>query len=99
MGVASEVGEDLMGPGERGLAVHDPARGGGAREPVVRVVIAARGNLAAIDGGLELGQEPTAEDLGEDPHGQKEVGAGGDPVGVPRVEPPAGDDTVDMRME
>jgi hypothetical protein len=99
MGVAGEVGEDLIGPGKRRLAVHDPALGGRAREPVVRVVIVARGDLGAIDGRLELGQERAAEDCGEDPHGQEEVGAGGDPVGVPRVETPAGDNAVDMRVE
>src|SRR3970282_1162641 len=95
MGVAGEVGKDLLGPGKRWLAVHDPALGGGAREPVVRVVIAARGDRGASDGRLELGQELAAEDLGEDPNGQEEVCAGGDPVSVSRVEPAAGNDTVD----
>ena len=99
MGVASEVCEHLLGAGEGRLGVHDPALGRGALEEVVRVGIEPEGNRAAGQGLLELGQELAAEDLGEDPDGQKEVGAGGDPMGVPRVEPTAGDDTVDMRVE
>jgi len=80
MGVAREVGKHLIRAGKRWLAVHNPALGGRAFEPVVRVVITPRG---AIDGRLELGQELAAEDLGEDAHGQEEVRAGGEPVGVP----------------
>jgi len=90
VGVAGQVGEDLLGAGERGLAVHHPARGGRALEPGVRVFIAWPGNLGAIDGGLEFGQELAAEDLGEDPNGQKEVRPDGDPVRVARVEPAGG---------
>jgi len=99
MSVAGQVGEDLIGAGERGLADHHPACGGRAREQGVRVFIALPGNLGAIDGGLERGQELSAEDLGEDPHRQKEVRAGGDPVGVAGIEPAAGDDAAQMRVK
>src|SRR5436309_162273 len=72
MGVAGEVGEDLLGTGKGRLAIHDPVLGGRAREPVARVLITPRGDRGASDGRLELGQELAAEDRGEDPHGQEE---------------------------
>lgn len=97
--VAGEVGEPLLGAGEGRLAVHDPALLGRAREQDVWVFIAPPGNLHAIDGLLERGQERAAEDLGEDPHGQEEVGPGGDPVRVAGVEPAAGHDAMEMRVE
>lgn len=65
----------------------------------MRVFLAPRGNLGSIKGLLERGQERAAEHLGQDPHGQKEVGAGGDPVGVSGVEPTARDEAVDMGVE
>ena len=62
------------------------------------VVVRSRADRPPGDGLLEEAEQLTAKDLGEHAHGQEEVAAGGDQAGFFDVEPPAGDDAVEMRM-
>jgi hypothetical protein len=98
MGGAGEIREHLIGAGEGRFAVHDPAFGCGALEPVLRIVIAGRGNLGARDRVLEHGQELAAEHRREHVHGEEEVRAGGDPARVLGVPPAARNDAMQMRV-
>lgn len=54
---------------------------------------------AGIESLGEEAEELAAEDLGELPHREEEVGLARDPSLVIEAQPPAGDDQVDMRME
>ena len=98
IGIATEVGEDLLSAGEGGLAVHDPRLTSGLLELTTEVFVRSPAELLLVEGLLEQAEQLAAEDLREHAHGQEEVAAGGDPPGVVDVEPPAGDDAVDVRM-
>ena len=98
IGIATEVGEDLLSAGEGGLAVHDPCLAGGLLELTTEVFVRSLANRRPVDGLLEEAEQLAAEDLREHAHGEEEVAAGGDPTGVVDGEPPAGDDAVDVRM-
>src|SRR5206468_4565805 len=80
IGIATEVGEDLLSAGEGGLAVHDPLLPGGVLELTTDVVVRSRADRPPGDGLLEEAEQLTAKDLGEHAHGQEEVAAGGDPA-------------------
>jgi hypothetical protein len=97
IGIATEVGQDLLSPSEGGLAIHDPRLPRRPREWAPGVPVRSP-NLLVVEGVLEQAQQLAAEDLGKDTHRQEEVAAGGDPAGVVDGEAPAGDDAVDMRM-
>jgi hypothetical protein len=97
IGIATEIGQDLLSTGEGGLAIHDPRFACRLREWATGIPIWST-NLLVVEGVLEQAQQLAAEDLGKDAHGREEVAAGGDPAGVVDGEPPAGDDAVDRRM-
>ena len=97
IGIAAEVGKDLRSPGEGGLAVHDPFLPRSLLEWATGVPVRST-NRPVVERVLEQTQQRAAEDLREHAHGQEEVPAGRDPAGCFDVEPPAGDDAVDMRM-
>ena len=87
VGVARQVGEHGLRPGEGALGVDEPAhplqRGQerGERIGVGEVGMRAEEvELAGFVRGSELLQHQAPEQLGEHQHGQEEVGLGGDPA-------------------
>jgi len=76
VGVAGEIGQDLLGAGEWGLGIDHPLgaaqRGQVADERrgrVQRVEIAKEAELAGVEGGLQTVEEQAAEQLFENRYG------------------------------
>jgi len=97
VGVATEVAEDLVGAGERRLAVDHPLLARRLAQPRVAIATWAA-EAAGIEGPFEELEELAAEDLGEDTDEEEEPGLGGDPSLALGAEAATGDDAVEMRM-
>src|SRR6266852_9462648 len=72
IGIATEVGEDLLSAGEGGLAVHDPRLTSGVLELTMEVFVRSLADRRPGDGLLEEAEQLAAEDLGEHTHGEEE---------------------------
>ena len=105
VGVAGEIGEHRLGPGEGPLGVDDPLdlaqrrqiRGEGMALGERRV-IAEEVEAAGIVRGRELLQEQPAEQPREHAHGQEEARPAGDPALAVGREAAARHDAVDVRV-
>ena len=106
VGVAPEVVENLLGPGEGALGVDDPL---GLAE---RLEVAGEGvgviergegvaelEPAGAEGLLEPFEEEAAEQAGEDANGEEEAGAAGDPEVTLGSDAAAGDDAVQVGVK
>ena len=106
VGVLAEVVEDLVGAGEGGLGVDDPlglAEGLEVAGEGVGVIERGEGvaelEPAGAKGLLEQFEEETAEQAGQDPDGEEEAGAAGDPAVTIGSDAAAGDDAVQVRVK
>ncbi len=86
MGVAGEIGEHGLGPGEGRLGVDHPVELAQGREPSVegcwlgeRVMLAEEREAAGRVGRLQHLEEAAPEEPREHAHGQEEAGPAGDP--------------------
>ena len=105
VGVAGEIGEDGLRPGERPLGVDHPLGAAQRREGGVEGALVGERGEVAEEGeasGRMKGREPfekeAAEQAGEHAHGQEEAGLAGDPARTVRQQAAAGNDDVDVRM-
>ena len=103
--VAAEVVEDLLGAGEGPLGVDDPLdlaeglEGAGEGSGVVeRGEGVVELEPAGAEGLLEQFEEETAEQAGQDPDGDEEAGAAGDPAVAVGSDAAAGGDAVQVRV-
>ena len=87
VGIAGEIGEDLVRPGERLLGIDDPVAPALAlQEERERFRVCQRGEIAVeaeLAGGMEAGEplaHQPAEQAREYPHGQEEAAATVDPA-------------------
>ena len=106
VGVAAEVVEDLVGAGEGALGVDDPlglAEGLEVAGEGVGIVESGEGvaelEPAGAEGLLEQFEEEAAEQAGEDPDGEEETGAAGDPAVTVGSDAAAGDDAVQVGVK
>jgi hypothetical protein len=105
VGIAGEIAEHLLRPGERGLRVDDPIDPGQGVEPCCKggrigqgCECAGEAELTIGEGAAHLPQEQFAEAAGEHAHGQKEAGRTADSARLVRRESAAGNDAVQMRV-
>ncbi len=105
MGVAGEIGQHGLGPGEGALAIDDPFHApqrdqvGGEGGAVSQAGVLAEEDQPPLGvGGGELVQEQAAEQAREHAHRQEEAGAAGDPALAVGRQAAAGHDAVHMRM-
>ena len=105
VGVAGEIGEDGLRPGERPLGVDHPLGAAQRRERGVEGALLAEGREVAEEDeaagrmqGCEPFEEEPAEETRQHPHGQEEAGLAGDPARTVRRQAAAGNDDVDMRV-
>ena len=105
MGVATEIGEHMLGSGKRGLAVDDPRRLAQFGKPRSEGRWLSEGGQAVgemsftpIERPLQAGEIAPAEDLSQGADGKEERGPGWNPACAVRGEGAAGDDTVDVNM-
>ena len=87
VGVAAELGEHRLRPGEGALGVEDPLDLAQGAEMVIEGMglgkmaeIAEEVQASGIVGGYQLLQEHSAEQPREHAHGQEEAGPAGDPL-------------------
>jgi hypothetical protein len=101
----AEIADHLLGTSEGAFGIHDPLD---AVEPVPRTVPSFRIGRSALlgqrelttrVGGVERGEELSAEQRAHDLHREEEIGRRVDPSGAIEGQPAAGDDGVHMRME
>lgn len=91
VGVAADIVDYLLWPGERWLGVDDPfhvshrveitGESLGILECLKR---REEPQLTGVEGLLQISQEQSAEQSGEHPYGQEETGSAGDPPGTIR---------------
>jgi hypothetical protein len=105
VGVAPKVIEESLGPGEGTLGVNQPVF------PIEFVFEQAKSfllidgklgavtNAPVVEGSRELFEELAAEKLGEGLDGKEKSGTGACPTGKTLVEPPTGDDAMQVGME
>ena len=105
MGVAGEIGENGLWPGERPLGVDHPfaatqrCEGGVEGAPLgKRGEVAEEGEPAGGMQGFEAFEEEAAEQAREHAHRQKEASLAGDPARSVGRQAAAGDDDVDVGM-
>ena len=105
VGVAGEIGEDGLRPGERPLGVDHPFRAAQRRERGVEGALVGEGREIAEEGeaaGRMQGREPVEEEAAEQArqhaHRQEEVSLAGDPARPVRRRASAGHDDVDVGM-
>jgi hypothetical protein len=105
VGIAGEIGEDGLRPGERPLGVDDPLGPAQRRERGVEGGLLAEGREVAEEdeaAGRMQGRDPfeeeAAEQAGEHAHRQEEATLAGDPARPVRRQAAAGHDDVDVRM-
>jgi len=103
--VATEVLQDLRGPAEGALCIHDPVVLPKLLEPGGKGLRSSEGGeragedeLARGEGALERVQVLPAEDLGEGANGEEKAGRRGDPARPVLGERAPGDDTVQMQV-
>jgi hypothetical protein len=99
VGVAAEVGEDVLGAREGGLAADDPGLLAQLAEPRGQGCQLREGGQAAgdvqvvpVEGALQAGEIPAAEDLREGTDREEEAGPSRNPAR------PAGHDAVHVHM-
>ena len=105
VGVAPEIGEDLLGPAERALGVDhpvDPAQQGAVGGEGVglgqRREVSGEAQPACGEGAGEALEEQSPEQPAEDLHRQEEAGRAADPPRPVRREAAGGHDAVDVRV-
>jgi hypothetical protein len=105
MGVAGEIGENGLRPGERPLGVDDPLCAAQRREGGVEGAFVGKGRKVAEEDEASdcvQGREPVEEEAAEEPrqhaHGQEEASLAGDPARSVRRQAAAENDNVDVRM-
>ena len=105
MGVATEVGEHVLGPGEGRLTVDDPGLGAEFLEPGGKRRRLGEGSQAPgemqsapVEGPPQAGETPAAEDLRQGADGEEEGGPGGNPARAVPGERSARDDAVDVHV-
>ncbi len=105
MGVAPEIGQNLLGPAERRFGVDDPF------DPAQVIEMLGEGRAvrqagkcaeeaepSGCEGRVEFGQEQPAEESREYTHRQEEAGTAGDPARTVERRTAAGHDAMDMRV-
>ena len=105
MGVAREVGEHSIWPGEGGFGVEIPIGLSQACQGLTESLrvgqsgqLAGEGQLAGGMSLAELLEEQAPEQAGQHPHGQEEAWLAGDPALAVQSYAPPGHDHVHMRM-
>src|SRR5258707_11941263 len=104
--IASDVLQDLLWSGEGWLGVHHPfgppERSQVAQERTTLPERLQRGEelqLPGVEGLLQIAQEQTPEETGENRDRQEEPRPAGDPSRAVRREPTAGDDAMQVGMQ
>ncbi len=105
VGVAGEIGEHGLRPGERPLGVDHPFGAAQRRERGVEGALLAEGREVTEEdeaaGRMQAAspvEEEPAEKTRQHPHGQEEAGLAGDPARTVRRQAAAGNDDVDVGM-
>ncbi len=105
MSVSTEIAQYMFRAAERPFCVDDPVvteqypqPGGESARLRKGQEMSVELECAGMKGGLESGDELTAEDTAEYFDGKEEGSAGGDPAGVIRSETAGGEHAVDMGM-
>ena len=105
VGVAGQVGEDGLRPGERPLGVDHPLGAAQRRKRGVeggfvgeRREVAEEGEASGRMQGCEAFEEEAAEEAREHAHRQEEATLAGNPARSVRRQAAAGHDDVDMRV-
>lgn len=94
MGIASDIVEHLLWPGERSRGVHHPfGLASGGEMPGKRAGVSERGEgsgdveTVRVECFLEIGEKESTEQPREDAHGEKEARTTRDPARAVRREP------------
>ncbi len=105
MGIAADIVQHLLGPGEGAFGVHHPFRLAGRSEMAQQCLPLPQGfqrgkelQLSGVKGFEEIVEEKPAKQTRQDADGQKESGTAGDPLRAVRRQAPTGDHTVQVGM-
>jgi hypothetical protein len=104
--IAAEILQDVLGSAEGWFRVDDPIFAEERTQPGSeqlgmreRCECSSQVQLAALEGGLQTGDELATKQAPQRGDGKEEAGVGSNPAGVIVGESASGNDTVDMGMK